>query len=373
MIVIPDSLKQEIEKLRGRRLQVRCRIDYSDANIDNTIISIASTVGRGSDIAQVYNGIEDVTKKWASLDGHCTPDGTFYLPPSSTRQRSINEIGWWGAELSNPDGSYMHEQVKMLGENLFGEDLFTGYSEEPNLYVSFAERTLSQIRLSFDNKRNEYAKDFDIYLYNNLQEIIYTLEIRNNSGLKYVTEITQQTGVVLMRIKIITWSLNSACAKIAEMFTSISEMYNGSDILSLQVVENRDLSDEGLPMGTTASGQCVLTMVNKDRLFDYDNSLSKLYNVIREGNRIVPEIGDGTNWIPLGVFYAKAWDISKRSLSLTVTGLDMMAKLGESDYQTNQIIQAPADQSFLTDTNAEWAGGSLEGIEVVGDTIRLVF
>jgi len=157
------------------------------------------------------------------------------------------------------------------------------------------------------------------------------------------------------------------------MYTSIYELYNGSDIMTLQVVENRELADNGIPLGTTASGKCVVELYNRNRTFDYDNSESRLYGVIRAGVRISPEIGDGTNWIPLGVFYATDWDITKQGITATVTGLDRMARLDESEYATNTIIEAPADESFLTDTAGEWNGGTLYGILVTGNTIGMVF
>jgi len=373
MIVVPDSLKTEIAKLRGRRLFARCRIDYSDSNIDNTITASGSSLARGSYFEQAYNGIEDVTKKWCSLDGSWELDGTFFLAPETEREKSIYEVGWWGTELSNPDGTFQNQTAIPLGVQIFGASGFSSYNENPGLFVNFIPRTFSEIRISFDNARMEYAIDFDVEVYDIDQTELYCLEVRGNTGTRYVTSITQQSAVAQVRIKVITWSLAGTCAKIAELYTSVSETYTGDDILNLQVIENRELSDESIPLGTTASGQCVITLVNKDRKFDYDNTASKLFNVIREGNRIVPEIGDGTNWIPLGTFFAKAWDISKRSISLTVTGLDRMERLGNTDYSTNQIIQAPADQSFAVDDTAEWAAGELDSIEATANTIRLVF
>jgi len=166
------------------------------------------------------------------------------------------------------------------------------------------------------------------------------------------------------------WSHAGRQAKVAEFYTSVSELYTSDDIINIDVIENRELSDQS-PIGSTASGRCVVSLYNRNRRFDYDNTSSKLFNLIRENVRIVPEIGNGTEWIPLGVFYAKAWDISKQKVTATVTGVDRIALLGESDYSTSTIIQAPDDEAYLIDTNAEWLAGTQNNVTVSGNTITL--
>lgn len=373
MISVPVELKQEIEKLRGRRLQARVKIDYSDSNIDNTIVAGASSISRNSYYNQAYNGKEDVTKKWASLDGSWVLDGTYCLSPETLLEQQKYETGWWGTEVSSEDGTFKVNKVHGMGRRLMGHKVFAKKTYKPFLFVSFIPRTFSDIRLSFDNARMEYAVDFDIDVYDNTQTELYHLEVRNNTGLKYITTIPVQNNVALVYIRVLKWSNANMCAKVAELFTSVSEMYNGSDILNMSIVENRELSEAGIPLGTTASGQCVISIVNKNRQFDYTNETSRLYNVIREGNRITPEIGDGTTWIPLGVFYAKAWDISRRSLSVTVTGMDKLEALGQSEYITNKIIEAPAEESFIIDTGSEWNAGEGTNIIVSGDALKMGF
>lgn len=371
MITVPAALKTEVEKLRGRRLQARCRIDYSDANIDNTITATASSVEENTYLDQVYNGKEDVSAIWASLDGSWEL-GAPALGPETEAGKSEYEVGWWNQELSLSDGLFYHAHAPLLGEKLLGDELLETLTVCPTLVVSFTARTLSSVRISFDNARMEYAVDFDIEFYDVGLVLLDSVSVTGNTGVKYVSTISALNQVCEMRLKIYKWSHAGRQAKVAEMYTSIFEMYNGSDIMNLQIVENRELSDT-VPLGTTASGKCVLALYNRNRKFDYDNTTSNLFGVVRAGVRISPEIGDGTNWTPLGVFYAKDWDISKREITATVTGLDRMAQLGESDYATNTIIQAPADETYLTDTNAEWAAGTVDGVIVSGDTITMEF
>lgn len=371
MITVPASLKTEIEKLRGRRLQARCRIDYSDANIDNTITATASSVELNTYLDQVYNGKEDVSAQWASLDGSWVL-GVHALAPETEAEKAEYEIGWWSEDVSLADKTFYEGHAPMYGEVLYGSTLYEAPTVYPTLVVNFTPRTLSSVRVSFDNARMEYAEDFDILFYDSSLALLDSISVTGNTGVKYVTTISAINQVCEMRLIIKKWSEAGRQAKVAEMYTSIYEMYNGSDIMELDVIENRELAGV-IPLGTTASGKCTLKLYNRNRKFDYDNVSSNLYGVVRAGVRISPEIGDGTSWIPLGVFYATDWDISKREITATVTGLDRMAQLGESDYITNTIIQAPADESFLTDTAAEWNGGSAYGVLVVGDTIRMEY
>lgn len=371
MITVPAACKTEIEKLRGRRLFARVRIDYSDANIDNTVVAWANGTAQNTYEEQVYNGREDMTQKWASLDGSWVL-GEYAIAPETEAEKSRNEIGWWSAQEATADGDFQQVSVPALGSKGYGSIGYGGFVGYPQISTNFLPRTISQIAVSFDNARMEYAVDFCVYLYNQAGAVLDSLNITNNAGVKYATEITPVNEVCQITLCIMKWSHPGRQAKVAEMFTAISDLYEGSDIFSLQVVENRELPEDGVPLGQTASGQCVVSLYNRNRDFDYTNTASKLYGVIREGNRITPEIGDGTTWIPLGTFYAKAWDIAADKINVTVTGLDRMALLGESEFKVNQVIAAPADETYTTNTASEWNAGTKVDIENIGDSIRMV-
>lgn len=373
MIVVPDSLKTEIRKLRGRKLQARCRIDFSGTTIDNTILGFGSSINNSGRYEQIFNGKEDVTHKWLSLDGSCTLDGTYFLAPETESESEKYEIGWWSEEISDDNNSMQDHQPRAFGDFAIGEQPFGKNITPPSVYVNFTSRQVSQINIAFDNARGEYAVDFDVVFWDINPNKLYTHSVTGNAGYKYRTDITTQTGVCMMELKIKKWSHAGRNVKVAEMYTMISQMITGEDMFSMQIVEDRELSDNSLPIGTTAASTCVISFFNRDRLYDWDNTESRLYNYIRKGVRIIPEIGDGTNWVPMGIYFAEEWDIPTDDLAVTVTGLDRMASLDESEYATSQAIEAPADQSYLTDTYAEWASGTMTGIKTDGNTIRLAF
>jgi len=371
VITVPVACKAEIEKLRGRKLHARVKIDYSDANIDNTVTAWSNGTALHTYEDQVYNGREDMSAQWASLDGSWLL-GTHALAPETSVDKAKYEIGWWSTQLSSSGNDFQQVDAYGYGERGYGEEAYDVYQTYPQINTNFLARTISSVRVSFDNARMEYATDFFIRILAQDGSELDAITVIGNSGVKYVTDILPVNLACQIQICIFKWSHPGRQAKIAEMFTSISELYNGNDLFNLQVIENRELPEDGVPLGQTASGQCVIQLFNRNRDFDYTNTASKLYGVIREGNRISPEIGDGTTWIPLGIFYAKAWDIPASGIVVTVTGLDRMALLAESEYTANQILEAPVDQSFDTDTTAEWGGGSGVDTVVISDTLRMI-
>ena len=373
MITVSAGLRAEIDKLRGRKLYGRVKIDYSDANIDNTILAWANTILDNTYGNQVYNGKEDVTHKYIALDGQWMLDDTWYLPPVSEVEQSRGEIGWWSQEVCLEDGTFPDAPKAMLGYSVLGYTPLSGGTETyPQLFVNFLPRTISDLRIAFDNARGEYAVDFDIILYALDNSVLHTESITGNAGLKYVTTIADVNLVSQMCLKVYKWSYPGAHAKCAEIFTAISETYEGADIFNIHVIENREIVENGVPLGSTAAGQCTIDLFNRFRAFDFDNTTSKFYNVIRDGVRILPYVGDGVEWVPLGVFFAREWDIPKRGMTVTVTGLDRMALLDESEYKTNQTIQAPADETWTIDTAGEWGGGTLIDCAISGNAIGMV-
>ena len=371
MIQVPASLKQEIQKLRGRRLKARVRIDYSDVNIDNTIVGFSNGLATGTYVDQTFNGKENVSAKWLSLDGAWILDGTYAIGPLTPSEQARLEIGWWSDALSQADGTFLDSDAVLYGEALYSEEVFDFKTTPPELGLSFIPRTFSDLRISFDNMREEFAEDFDVVFYDSENVEMFRQEVRGNSGFRYIATVPTQNLVSIIRFFPLKWSRPGSHAKVAELVTSVSDLYQGEDLISLDVIENRGVETRGNPIGSTASGQCVVTLYNRDRVFDFDNESSKLFNLVRENVRIIPQIGDGETWVPLGVFFARAWDISKTDITVRVTGLDRMALLQQSVYDKSEIIQAPEDEDFNVTTTADWQAGILDSLVAVDNTIRL--
>jgi hypothetical protein len=218
---------------------------------------------------------------------------------------------------------------------------------------------VQNINIAFDNARQEYASDFDIIFYSADKTILHTENATGNTGTRYAKSITPINLCTKMVLIIKAWSTVSN-AKVAEMLTSIQETYKGPDLFNIQVVEGIDERSQ------MSSGRCVVSIYNRFRKFDYENTLSPLFNQIRRGVRVEPFIGDGTNWIPLGVFYAEAWDIRRRDMRVTVTAVDKVALLQRTQFADNKIIEKPADDEILIDDDSDWLAGTYTGVTVDG-------
>lgn len=362
MIQVPASLQAEIDKLRGRKLQARVTINYSSAYGDDAVFASSSGTAPGGRIEQAYNGREDTTRKFAQADGLALADGTWFPVPTTPVAIANNEIGWWGDDYPLASREYAAYSQPLLGEHLLGESIMGPSKGYPYLELLFLPRTIINIRLSFDTSRNEYPVDFDVVFFDAAGEELYKQEVRGSTGVRYIRTIGPLTLCARMKVIFYKWNVRST-PKVAEMLSSLQEVYLGSDLFDLQIVE-------GLGRESMSGSQCVVTLYNRFRKFDSDNINSILFNQLRPGVRIFPEIGDGTTWIPLGEFYAAEWDISRRDLRATVTGFDKLWLMEKSEYRESKIIDKPADQQIYLE-GPDFLAGTYVGL-VVSDGLRLL-
>lgn len=364
MIATAPALAAEIAKLRGRKLEAKVTINYSSVYGDDLIDVSSNAALPESYIDQVYNGRFDVSAKYYSLDGIATLDGTWVLAPETEAEQDALEMGWWSDKVPKQDKTFDRGGRTLYGSKLYGNKLYSRRYLYPSIVLFFPERTVLNINIAFDNARMEYAPAFDVIFKDKTNTILHTETVTGNTGTRYSKTITGINLVTQMELIIKSWS-KITNAKVAEMLSSVQETYNGSDLFNLQVIE-------GLDRGNISPGRCVVTLYNKFRKFDYENTTSVLFNQIRKGVRIEPFIGDGTNWIRCGVYYAEAWDIKRRDLRVTVTGVDKVALLQKTQFADSKIIQPPDQEVIDLDSDAEFlAGDYTNNIEIDGG-VRLL-
>lgn len=363
MIETAPALAAEIAKLRGRKLEAKVTINYSSVYGDDLIDRSSNATLPESFINQVYNGRFDVSAKYYSLDGLSLLDGTYVLAPETEAEQAALEMGWWSNRLPKLNKTFGVGGRTLYGSKLYGTSLYAKRYLYPSIVLFFPERTITNINIAFDNARMEYAPDFDVVFKDKTNTILHTETVTGNTGTRFSKVITAINLCTQMELIIKSWSVLSN-AKVAEMLSSVQETYNGSDLFNMQIVE-------GIENGNISPGRCVITLYNKFRKFDYENTTSVLFNQIRKGVRIQPFIGDGTNWIPCGIYYAEAWDIKRRDLRVTVTGLDKVSLLQKTQFADSKIIEPPAQEVVDIDTDAEFLAGTYtSNIEVSGG-IRL--
>jgi len=101
----------------------------------------------------------------------------------------------------------------------------------------------------------------------------------------------QVLDVAKQVLEITKWSLPGTCAKIIEFFTSIREVYETGDLVSVRLLEEREASQGSLPVGNISANEVTIVLNNEDKKFDIDNEQSPLKNLLKPNRRIQVSLG----------------------------------------------------------------------------------
>ena len=314
-----------LDKMKADRRQVlaRVEIDYTDPFMDQSIDIEASENANISYPQQTADSVQETTLKWASLDGSWVLDGTYHLAPPPDKLAQY-QFGWWGSQLAGAGGVFA--------------------APYPALTVTHLPRPIHILRVVGDTARVEYPVDFEIKLYAQDDTLLKTETVTGNTQVSWSKTLEPQVLDVAKQVLTITkWSHAGRCAKIIEFFTSIREVYETDDLISIKLLEEREASQGSLPVGNISSNEITLALNNEDKKFDVDNERSPLKNLLKPNRRIQVWLGaetsDGEEWVPLGTFWSLDWDSPDDTLEATVTARDRMELLRKGTYQTAQVLQ----------------------------------
>lgn len=347
-----------------RQVRAKVQIDYTDALIDQSIERSANGEGRQSLIDQVANGIESPTRRWFAWGVTGSWDG-YYLPNEHV------EVGYHSAAVSRDDRTFLEGGPSQLaGTSIYGRRPYGKFVNLPTVTVGFSERPVLSVKAVFDDKLLEWAEEFDIEVYDADGVLQHTETVTGNTGVKYQVPITAINNAVVQKLIVRKWSRTGATAKVVEFLTSVSETYEGDEVFEVSVLEESETDDASLPIGNISANSCTVVLHNEDDRFGYNNPDSPLNNQIKENRRIsiwLAVVG-ATDWIPMGVFYAKNWSVPEQALEVTVSGEDILSLMGQTEYSSTEIITAPSDQPFSDSTLTTW---SLDNVELVAGEFRI--
>jgi hypothetical protein len=326
----------------------RVTIDYSVAGIDGSVVITANESAHITQNYQVANGVDSATRKWASLDGSWVLDGTYYLSPDTADAAVNNEMGWWGSSLAGTSGVFS--------------------SPYPTLTVEFSPRVISALKVVGDSARGEYPVDFSIYLYNSSDALLHTEVATGNAAAVWEKTIVSVGEVTKLVLEITRWSHAGRQVKIAEFFNTSQETYEGDDLFSISLLEEREVSSGSLPIGNISANEIDLSIYNRARKFDAGNSESKLYQMIKPNRKVRAWLGlvgasEGTReavksamfgmcmdvykitagsevvWVPLGTFYTLDWTVPENDITADTTARDRLQLLDNSYYSADEFLQ----------------------------------
>ncbi|AVX21589.1 hypothetical protein SAMN02745885_01662 [Carboxydocella sporoproducens DSM 16521] len=305
-----------------RRVLGRVQVDYTDPFLDQSITCTANEQANISYPAQTADGVAEPFAKIAALDGAWVLDGTFALAPGPGEEE-LMQMGWWGSQLADAGGYFSQPY--------------------PTLTVSFFGRPITRLTVVGDSKRGEYPADFTIRLYNGTT-LLYTEQVTGNTQINWAKTLgAPVTQANKMELEISRWSHPGRQVKITEFYTSISEIYEGEDLISIYLLEEREVSNSSLPVGNISANEITVKLNNASRKFDADNKQSPLYQLLKPNRRIRAWLGapleGGTEWVPLGTFWSGDWKAPRDEVYVETTGRDRLELLSKSTFKGTQVWQ----------------------------------
>lgn len=254
-----------------RRVYAKCQIDYTSPFMDQSVDITTSENAYISYSGQTADGLTEPYAKFASLDGTWTL-GDGYEPAPGPDEARFVQMGWWGEQLAGAGGAFT-----------------TPY---PALTVEFFPRPIDSLKVVGDSKREEWPVDFSITLYDKNNTLLHTETVTGNNEVAWSKPLgAVTTGVTKMMIEITRWSHEGRQVKILEFFSSLAEVYEGEDIISIRLLEEREVGQESLPVGNISSNEIEIRLLNQDGKFDVGNVNSPLHGLLRANRRIQVWLG----------------------------------------------------------------------------------
>jgi hypothetical protein len=317
-LAIKDTVRKFVSKVQ---------IVWTDAKTDPTITVSSNDDNYGMSVTkdkQVSDGLELSTHKWFHLDGVCKLDGTYYIAPNDT-EAVTHQIGWWGATRCNSSAIWTSPKT---------------------LTVAFTARPVVTLMVTGDQIYNEYPVDFAINVYGTGSVLKHSETVVGNTLLNWTKSISLVGDAIRMELTITKWSAANRVAKILEFYTSIVTEYNSDDIVSLNLLEEREISDGTLPAGNISSNELDLSLQNIWMLqngikvydpFSYNNLSSLLDNVLKINRKIMAWIGlvlpGGTvEYLKLGTFWSGDWIVEETGTTVSTSAQDRMSLLQKDDF-----------------------------------------
>ena len=167
---------------------------------------------------------------------------------------------------------------------------------------------------------------------------MHTEHITGNNVIAWNKKLDNEvTEVTEMRLAIQRWSHTGRQVKILEFFTNINEIYEGDDIFSINLVEEKETSHGSLPVGNISSNEITISLSNENRKYDAGNRQSSLYNLVKPNRRMKAWIGTEDELIPLGTFWTGDWSVPESDIYAKTTGRDRLDQLRATKYSTSTV------------------------------------
>jgi len=303
-----------------RKLYPLIRINYTDAFLDPTITASSADENYVTQTEQMTNGRADTTYKYMCCDDQSVVDGTYAVLPDTSESASFNEMGWWSATRTGATGV-----VNVTAQ------------------IIYSKRKVSSLFISGDNKRGEYPEDFTVKFYEDTT-LIHTETFTGNLLVSLSKTFAQIDNINKVVLNVTKWSEPNTPVKIVEFTTAVTVEYTGSSIINFNATEEREISNNNsIPAGNISAGIGSFSLVNIERMFDANNTNSKLYGLIKPNALVEMFIGvettQGIEYAPVFKGWVTDWDVPEESKEVFANAQDRLNLLTQTNISTSNVIE----------------------------------
>lgn len=322
MIAVSDSFKNAI-KSSNRDIYAYVDVVY-DKNVGSysvTKIPTTSPISK-SDNSDLIDDIK-VMKNYATLENNYT------LLDGSSLLVNKNTLGDVGGYVS--------------------EDIFENIQDTEIILLNNEDGAITTGGFSIFFKNN-LPFDFVITI-TDINDNIITINVNNNMHYNYQYIFDEKITIKSMSLIVSSVEYKDRRLRISDIDFSLSDLYQGDELINFNVTEEIDLLLESTPINT-----CSISLNNypDERgtiKFDPINPTG-IVSYLTENTIIIPYIGVltedvGIEYVKMGTFYLKDW-FSNNDGNVTLNGQSLMARL--------QNIDIESDGTFLT---KQFTGSSL--------------
>jgi hypothetical protein len=333
--MLPVSVEFETAiKATTRRFVPRVEVTWTDPTIDPTIDADATDKNYTSYPVQVADLQTLPSYKYFHLDGICKFDGSYHIAPALSEIATV-QMGYWGATACNGSAQWS--------------------APYPTIIVDFAARPITSLVVVGDSQYNEYPVDFDIEIYNAADVLIYSVAVTGNTRLNWNLSVSEENinDATYMKLILKKWSLANRVAKILEFYTSLAETYTGDEVVSMNLLEEREVSDGSIPIGNISANELDLSLQNIRIIKDGEsivdpffpsNPNTYLQNVIKKNRKIRAWIGlylpdDSVEYLSLGTFWSGDWNANDQDSTIQTSARDRMELLRNAICSTLPLYE----------------------------------
>ena len=287
-------------------------------------------------------------------------DGTRHLFPGTTATAALYTTGWYGATPcgDNKKWDYGTSTTTTSTTPMPWPPL----AVNPILTQTFAARPMYNLIVCGDNKRLEYPESFIVRVYALRADVvpIYTTTVTDGAGTGWTRSLVNATDATAVlwehdifndinscervELEIVKWSKANSVVKIAEFYTSITEIYEDDEIVSMNLKEESLVADGTLPVGNISANELDLKLQNVTDQYFVGNTDSPIHTVIKRNRKIKAWIGlelpsGTTEWIPLGIFWSGDWKADELGTVASTTARDRMELLRKDEFEVSDVYE----------------------------------